>query len=444
MVLFGLESILPAMMQALRQKYARQRGKVDLTVSSAASSVFSADYLEQLRSIEGIGRATGSLQQSMILPAALTKAPTPAPGGLSKPGLSPATANTIIVIGLDPATATEVRSYPTVEGRFLIAGDVKTIVLPEGLAVKLDLAVGDTLTLPAANGTADFEVVGLLTARPLPGAAEEVYMPLTTAQALFNHPGEINVIEAIYTPDAERTQVESAVLARLGAGFKIGSLEYEGELLGALQLGEFAFIMFGVMALAMGAFIILNTFRTIVAERRRDLGMLRAIGASRQTIIGLIITEGLIQSIIGTLIGLVAGYGMAAGMVMIVNPIIQSFMHLSIGTPVITPANVALSCALGVSITLLGGLRPARAAAKVMPLEALRPQSAAGYEHTARKRSMIVAGLLILAALSLPTGNLNLAGLGTLLFLAGLVLVAPALVTPIARTFGRILGFFCP
>ncbi len=439
MVLFGLESILPAMLQALRQNMLASAGKVDLTVSSAASSVFSDGYLEQLRGVEGIGRATGSLQQSMILPPALTKAPTPAPGGLSKPGMAPAGVN-IIVAGLDPATAQEVRSYPMAEGRFLAAGDESTIVIPESLAVKLDLAVGDTLTLPAAAGTANFEVIGLVTARPLPGAAEEVYMPLPAAQALFDHPGEINVMEAILTPDAQQVQVESAVLAQLGAGFKIGALEYGNELLAALQMGEFAFIIFGVMALAMGAFIILNTFRTIVAERRRDLGMLRAVGASRQTVIGLIVTEGLIQSVVGTLIGLIAGYGLAAVMVLVVNPIVRGFLHFSIGMPIITPANVALSCALGVTITLLGGLLPARAAAQVMPLEALRPQSVAGYERAARKRSLWGAGLLILAALSLLTGNLSLAGLGTLLFLAGLVLVAPALVMPVARTFGRLLG----
>jgi len=438
-VLFGLESILPAMLQALRQNMLASAGKVDLTVSTTANGVFDAAYLEQLRGVAGIGRATGALQQPLILPAALTKTAAPAPGGFSKPGITMAALN-LIVVGLDPATAQDVRAYPIVEGRFLTEGDAQAIVLPENLAVKLELAIGDVLVLPAAKGTADFEVVGLLTARPVPGAADEVYVPLAAAQALFNHPGRLNVMEAIFTPDADRAQVESAVLAKMGAGFKVGALEYGSELFAALEMGQFAFIMFGVMALAMGAFIILNTFRTIVAERRRDLGMLRAVGASRQTIIGLIVTEGLIQSVVGTVIGLIVGYGLAAVMMWVVNPIIQNFMHFSMGMPIVTPANVALSCALGVSITLLGGLLPARAAANVTPLEALRPQSAAGYERTARKRSLWGAGLLLLAALTLFTGNLGLAGLGTLLFLAGLVLVAPALVAPVARTFGRLLG----
>jgi ABC-type antimicrobial peptide transport system permease subunit len=71
-VLFGLESILPAMLQALRQNMLASAGKVDLTVSTTANGVFDATYLEQLRGVAGIGRATGALQQPLILPAALT------------------------------------------------------------------------------------------------------------------------------------------------------------------------------------------------------------------------------------------------------------------------------------------------------------------------------------------------------------------------------------
>jgi hypothetical protein len=63
------------------------------------------------------------------------------------------------------------------------------------------------------------------------------------------------------------------------------------ELSSALSMGESMMWVFGIMALAMSSFIIFNTFRTVVAERRRDLGMLRAIGASKQTIMGLILSN---------------------------------------------------------------------------------------------------------------------------------------------------------
>ena len=73
--------------------------------------------------------------------------------------------------------------------------------------------------------------------------------------------------------------------------------------------------MFGVFALAMGGFIILNTFRTVVAERRHDIGMLRAVGARRRTILGIFLAESLIQGVLGTAAGLVLGALMAFGLI---------------------------------------------------------------------------------------------------------------------------------
>lgn len=432
-VLFGLNSLLPSMLQAFRQNMLAAAGKVDLTVTSAANGTFSADRVEVMRGVPGIAVATGSLHQTVLLPESLAGAPAnPAAAKFSS-------VNAVIVVGLDPATAQAVRSYPLQEGRFLAEGDGAVLVIPESLAAKLNLAVGDTFKLPSSEGTAGFEIVGLLASRPLPGT-EEVYVPLDVAQTLLRHPGEINTIEAIFQPEMDHTTVESAVLDALGTGFKLGPLEFGNELFAALQLGEYAFALFGLMALAMGAFIIFNTFRTVVAERRRDLGMLRAVGASRATVVGLLVTESLLQAIVGTVIGLLVGYVLAWLLTLIVNPIIRQFMHITMGGPIITLKNLGLSVAMGVGITFLGGLLPALSAARVTPLEALRPVTAAAYERTARRRSLVGAGLIVLAALGLLSGNFSLAGLGTLLFLGGLVLIAPALVRPIARTFGRLLG----
>ena len=80
----------------------------------------------------------------------------------------------------------------------------------------------------------------------------------------------------------------------------------------------------------MGGFIIFNTFRTIVAERRHDIGMLRAIGANRATIIGLVLTEGLVQGVIGTAIGIGLGYLLGVGATAGMNPIMKSLMNIEL------------------------------------------------------------------------------------------------------------------
>ncbi|MBN1811876.1 MAG: ABC transporter permease, partial [Anaerolineae bacterium] len=95
---------------------------------------------------------------------------------------------------------------------------------------------------------------------------------------------------------------------------------------------------------------------------------------------------------------------------------------------------------LGVGMTTLGGLWPALSASRVTPLEALRPSVGEVYQQVARRRAIWGAALVALALVGLLSGQIGLALLGTLLFLAGMLLVAPALIRPIARVFGRLLA----
>jgi putative ABC transport system permease protein len=111
-----------------------------------------------------------------------------------------------------------------------------------------------------------------------------VYITLPAAQKLFDLPGQINVMDVLFSSGTTHASVENAILANLGTNFQQGTQEAGGTLYASAKLGEIAFDLFGILAIAMGGFIIYNTFRTIVVERRRDLGMLRAVGASRRTV----------------------------------------------------------------------------------------------------------------------------------------------------------------
>ena len=422
-VLFGMNSLLPTLTQAFRQTVLATTGKVDLIFTSVTEGTFPADRMEVVQGVDGIAEVTGSLHRNVLLPPALA----------SRAGV-----NALTLVGVEPEAAARLRHYPLREGRFLAPDDADAIVISRGLADKLALSVGGTLTLPSATGTTDFEIVGVLDVPSLPGT-EEVYVPLPAAQRLLGMPGQINVIEAVVQPGVDRDQVERAALAALGDTFKPEPPEMGEELLASLQMGEIAFALFGVMALAIGAFIILNTFRTVVVERRHDLGMLRAVGASRRTVVGLVLAESLLQGVFGTALGLVGGYGLAWLLLLMVRPTMQQYLRMEATTPVLTLPNLLTAVVLGIGATLAGGLWPALSAGRVMPLEALRPVVPGVYERAARRRGIAGAVLLALAVLALLTGDFNLAALGTLLFLVGLVLVAPALVSPLARLFGRLL-----
>ena len=194
------------------------------------------------------------------------------------------------------------------------------------------------------------------------------------------------------------------------------------------------FNFFGFLTLFMAGFLIFNTFRAVVVERRHDIGMLRAVGATRRTIIGLILAELVIQGVVGhghrPRAGLRVGGRRQHGLAKCPGAIMSA---RAISNVVVAPDSLALSIGLGIVVTALAGLWPAIGASRVPVLVALRGETT---EPTAQRsrRGPIVGGVLLLVGLAgLVSGNSGLGMLGALLFLAGLVVLVPSALHPIAR-----------
>ena len=421
MLTFGLNGILPAMVDAFTRNLLTSSGQVDLTVTSSYNQPFRAEVVDQLLRMPQVAVASPGVQGTVPLPQAVD-APT---GALAQ----------VIVVGVDLATVGSLRDFPVTQGRMLAAGDDTAVVLNADLATQLGLNLGDQLVLPAAGGTVRFRVVGLLGSATLPGS-EQVFVTLPAAQQLFGLGTRITKIDAAFTPGADRAATEKAVAAALGPDYQVGGLSTQSTLLATLQVATFAFNMFGIFALATAGFIIANSFRTVVAERRRDIGMLRAVGTSRRTVMGLFLVESLLQGIIGTALGILAGWGMAAAMFVVMSPILAS-VHLTIGGPVFTITTWITSILLGVGVTVVAAILPARAAGRVTPMEAMRPQLGEVYERRVGIWAWIGVGLLVASLFGLVAGSSNLVGLGAVVFLIGIAMVAPAVVNPIAEVASR-------
>ena len=385
---------------------------------------------DRVAAVDGVQNVSALIDRTVNLPADYYDADPAAPDAVSA----------VALIGLEPAAATPLHAYPIRAGRFLEAGDGAVTVISQSLADALGVSLGETLKLPTPGGETALTVVGLLPARALPGN-EAVLVTLAQAQTMLSMPGRINAVEANFGPvnAARRAQIEQGLLAAVGAGYQLGALSANAELLTNLQLGQTIFNLLGLLALLMGGFIIFNTFRTIVVERRRDIGMLRAVGASRRTILWLVLAEGLVQGVVGTALGLGLGYLFGLLLTVVASPVMRQFLNVSVGRPVVTPGLVLASIGLGVGVTLLAGLLPAISASRLSPLEALRPPVG-----TLSLRRMAGFGfwtgvvLLGLAVAALLTGNAALLGLGGALFVLGLILTAPALVNPLANILGKL------
>ena len=432
LVIVGMNSLLPAFTRAFQTNILAATGNVDATITLITGDAFDATVAERVAAVESVRAVSGLLNRTVNLPADY----------LDNDPARPDPAAAVSLVGIDVTQATALHAYNVIDGRFLEEGDAGVAVISESLAEMAGMGVGDTLTLPATVGETELAIVGLLPPRTQLGN-EEVLVSLSQAQSMLEMPGRINTIEANFEPVDEtgRLAIEQAIQAELGETFQLGGLATNAELLANMDVARAIFSLLGVLAVLMGGFIIFNTFRTVVAERRRDIGMLRALGAGRRTILGTFLAEGLIQGVIGTALGILGGYGLGLLGVAALGPMLNEMMNVDIGAPVVSPGLLIGSAVVGIGVTLLAGLLPAMSAGRVTPLEALRPSvGAVSLKRLLSVGFWVGVVMIALAVVALLTQNIAFIGLGAVLFVIGLILIAPALVNPVARFFGGLLA----
>ncbi|NMB90263.1 MAG: ABC transporter permease, partial [Chloroflexi bacterium] len=433
MLIFGMNAILPTMLTAMQAGVQGVEGETDFTITHVAGDAFPAQAAGHLNEIDGVRAVAVSLERTINLPADFVDH-------------DPARPDRIIAIqlaGVIPEEARTVRAYPMVEGRYLSDADTAVAVISQTLADAFSVQVGDAIHLPSVYGLTELTVAGLLPAS-IGSENETVWVPLAQAQEMTGETGKINVIQVnveAFANEVRRAQIQSDLEAALGKSYQVGTLMTGDKMFATLEMARIALNVFGALALFMGGFIIFNTFRTVVTERRRDIGMLRALGATRGTVVGAILAEGFLQGLLGSVLGLFFGYLMAVGVIKVAQGPVSAFVNVKLGLPVVEPELVVVSILLGVGVTVLAGLLPAWNASHVTPLEALRPTVAeVEFERQSGRGFWPGVAMLVLAVLAIVSGQAALILPGGILFLVGLVWVAPGLVRPFANLLGRVVA----
>jgi len=432
LIIFGMNTILPAFINAFQANAMALSNQTDATITNKTGEAFPVAVAQTVAGVEGVRQISAKLERGLNLPADF----------FDNDPATPDRVSTVSLVGGNPDELRAMGYYNIEEGRFITADDEGVAVIAKSLAEAAGVKLGDVLKLPTATGLVEFTIVGLLPQRLTPGN-EAVLVPLAQAQKLLDMPGKINVIDANFdtTDAARRAQIDEALKTTLGSHYTIGVLQAGAEILTNIKNAQAIFTLLGVMGLLMGGFIIFNTFRTIVAERKHDIGMLRAIGANQNTILALILIEGLVQGVVGTAFGLLFGYLLGLLGLAAFGSIMHQFLNITVGAPAVTVGLVVLSVVMGVGVTLFAGLLPARAASRVTPLEALRPAMAETLFKPLTTLGFWVGVVSVgLAVAALLSNNSTFISLGSMLFIVGLVLIGPALVQPIARLFGLLLA----
>ncbi|MBN1304765.1 MAG: FtsX-like permease family protein [Anaerolineales bacterium] len=434
LLIFGMNTVLPTMIAALQANVQGVEGQIDFSITNISGESFPQEIANRLQNVAGLRAVSASLNRTINLPADY----------IDRDPARPDTLIAVNLVGVTSEDARSVRAYAIIEGRYLEDSDTASAVISQTLADALSVKVGESFSLPGASGLTELTVVGILPPNIMP-ITEEILVNLPQAQEMTGETDRVNLIDINiegFADEARRNEIQQQIETALGKNYQVGTLTAGDEMFAAMELGQIGLSVFGALALFMGGFIIFNTFRTIVTERRRDIGMLRALGATRRTVIGIILAESLLQGLIGSAIGLILGYLMALGIIKIVQGPLSLFINLKLGAPVISPLLVLFSVGLGVGVTVLAGLLPAWNASRITPLEALRPSQA---EIDVKRKTGIgfIVGMLILIVTTFVvlSGQSALIIPGGLFFLAGLVLVTPALVNPLANLFGPIISW---
>lgn len=438
MLIFGFSSIVPALANMVKQDIEAAKVDVDIIVTRDGHAFFPEGLQDEIAQVPGAMFVIGTLERNLDLPPAeqITM-------------LDGRTMTTLEIKAARPLSADNpIGKMVQTLGDELLAGRPITIddtgqpvaIISEALAAAKGIEVGDTLTLPSAQGQIDLEVVGF-TAGNRSISSEFVYTTLTAAQTIFNTPGQIDTIIGLIDPAMELTAVQDQIRDLLPPGYNFGSYSAGGSAFdSAIQMADMIFNLFGVLVLAMAGLIMFNTFRTVVVERKRDIGMLRAIGATRRMVTRTILAEGIIQGVLGTTIGLALGTLFAQALIPVMNGYFDAFFpNSSLGAPVFSGQSLLTAVFLGIGIPVVSGLLPARQAGKLTPMEALRPFS--DEEEVKQTRRTVIFGVVLvaLAIVGLLSGNVGGSTLGMLLFFVCILVVSPLLIRPVTAVFGRLL-----
>jgi putative ABC transport system permease protein len=427
---FGVLILVSTIHSTFTNLYDALYGNTSLIVSGKSSiGSVPADTLGKVRRVEGVKAAEGNVYGIFRIVGE---------GGEVRAGRD----STLFVAGVDfqgPNTA----GADVVEGREPASG--REIELEEGWAAQQGLGVGDRLKLATPSGLATLTVAGiyrLQTSLDLGGYGTAA-TTVAAARRLTGKRGvwdEVNVIlEAGASPDAVKRRIAAITGPGVEAETPAGKGEEANESLAGLDI---VLYFFSGMALFVGAFLILNSFNMTVLQRIREIGTLRALGASRRRIAASVVGEAAILAAAGSLLGLGLGVGLAYALA----EIMRSLFGLPISALDVTPGAAIAAILVGILATVAGSLYPGLRAGRVEPIRALT--GGAEVERRPGLRRALVGIALFLPGLAIgglfwfsnQTGGTlaTLVGVGsTVVMFVGMVLLAPFVVMPAIRLLAR-------
>ena len=317
------------------------------------------------------------------------------------------------------------------------------IVIDQASADMSGYQPGDVATVLSKGTPREFTISGVARFGELdsPAGATAVLFTDTTAAEMLATPGEANGIAVTADDGVSQTALTSAITAVVDSDVEVitgATLIADNQASLAADFASFSTILlvFALVAMFVGAFIINNTFSITVAQRTREMALLRAIGASGRQVERSVLIEAAIVGVLASAAGLAAGVGVAMGLTKLMS---QFGIEIPDGPMAISTSALALSFAVGVAVTTLSAWLPARRAAKIAPIDAMRSVSvddSAGSTRRTILGAVVTAGGIGAMLTGLAVDELTLVGAGALATFSGVAILGPVLARPVAHLLG--------
>lgn len=436
-VFFGIRTANATLLASLRVTVEKAAGKATLQIA-AGESGFPEEVLDKVRAVPGVHVAEPVIE--VISHTAFSDE------------------GNLLILGVDIAGDHELRDYQfdrsasEVSDPLTFLAQPNSILVSRAFADRHSLRTGDTLPLFTSVGRKEFTVQGIF--KPI--GVGEVFggniavMDVYSAEVVFSRGRHFDRIDLMNSPDVSVEELQKRLQAVLPAGIEVLQPQTRGAALeNTVTAMRTGMLITSFVALFVGVYIIFNSFGISVNQRWKEIGILRAIGVERGNVSNMFLGEAFFMGIAGSVIGIVAGYYLAAIASKAMGAIAAD-VYGTISTPqaVIFRKDYALiSFAVGVISSVLGAWLPARAASRLDPILALhnietrRQESVLGWLRTIIGALLILASMLLIALTPSHVG-LNSQFFYALLMLLGLTIILPNLVQWSARALRPIMDWF--
>ncbi|MBM3728793.1 MAG: FtsX-like permease family protein [Acidobacteria bacterium] len=416
-VFTGMHTATQAVVGAFTRTVEQIAGKAQLQIT-AGESGFAEDVLEKVQGQTMVAVAVPVIEAVMS---------------------SGAGQGNLLVLGVDMTGDRSLRDYDLeaggdefIDDPLVFLAQPDSLMITREFAVRNNLAAGNRITMHTMSGPRQFTIRGVMKSSGMNQAfgGSLAVMDIYAAQLMFGRGRRFDRIDLTLQAGVAVEDGRRALAQLLGPGFEVQQPAARGQQFESVSavFGMVANIT-SLMALFIGLFIIYNTFAVAVAQRRAEIGILRALGATERQIRRLFLLESAMAGVIGSCLGALLGLGMARGMAAGLSDTLAELygMAQKATTVEADAGTLAVAILLGVGTSLIAGWIPARAAARLNPVQSLQ-KGKFQFLSASESRARTVAGLAAAGtALVLYLGTRS-----TLPFYAGylLAVIAALLLSP--------------